>query len=65
MHFHRASLRGRSDELVDPNRACVEAMLRSAGFEILDHPEEEVYICSAACRPPDAAVYPPQEARDG
>jgi tRNA (mo5U34)-methyltransferase len=28
-----------------PNRACVEAMLRSAGFDILDHPEEEVYIC--------------------
>jgi tRNA (mo5U34)-methyltransferase len=29
-----------------PNRACVEAMLRSAGFEITAHPEEEVYICS-------------------
>jgi tRNA (mo5U34)-methyltransferase len=28
-----------------PNRACVEAMLRSAGFAILEHPEEEVYIC--------------------
>src|SRR3954464_1545981 len=28
-----------------PNRACVEAMLRSAGFAIEDHPEEEVYIC--------------------
>jgi tRNA (mo5U34)-methyltransferase len=28
-----------------PNRACAEAMLRSAGFEILEHPEEEVYIC--------------------
>ncbi len=28
-----------------PNRACMEAMLRSAGFEILEHPEEEVYIC--------------------
>lgn len=28
-----------------PNRACSEAMLRSAGFEILDHPEDEVYIC--------------------
>jgi tRNA (mo5U34)-methyltransferase len=28
-----------------PNRACAEAMLRSAGFEILDRPEEEVYIC--------------------
>ena len=28
-----------------PNRACAEAMLRSAGFTILEHPEEEVYIC--------------------
>jgi tRNA (mo5U34)-methyltransferase len=28
-----------------PNRACAEAMLRSAGFEILDRPEEEVYLC--------------------
>jgi tRNA (mo5U34)-methyltransferase len=28
-----------------PNRACTEAMLRSAGFEILNHPEEEVYLC--------------------
>jgi tRNA (mo5U34)-methyltransferase len=28
-----------------PNRACAEAMLRNSGFEIMDHPEEEVYIC--------------------
>ena len=28
-----------------PNRAGVEAMLRSAGFEILDHPESEVFVC--------------------
>lgn len=28
-----------------PNRACMEAMLRSAGFEIIEHPELEVYIC--------------------
>lgn len=28
-----------------PNRACSEALLRSAGFEILDHPEDEVFIC--------------------
>ena len=28
-----------------PNRACAEAVLRSAGFTILTHPEEEVYIC--------------------
>jgi tRNA (mo5U34)-methyltransferase len=28
-----------------PNHACAEAMLRSAGFAIVDHPEDEVYIC--------------------
>ncbi len=28
-----------------PNRAAAEALLRSAGFEILQHPEEEVFIC--------------------
>jgi tRNA (mo5U34)-methyltransferase len=28
-----------------PNRACAEAMLRSAGFAILDHPEPEVFVC--------------------
>ncbi len=28
-----------------PNRAGTEAMLRSAGFDILDRPEEEVYVC--------------------
>ena len=42
-----------------PNRACVEAMLRSAGFEIIDHPEQEVYICRRAELPDDQprAVY--------
>ena len=28
-----------------PNRACVEAVLRSAGFYIANRPETEVYIC--------------------
>jgi tRNA (mo5U34)-methyltransferase len=28
-----------------PNRACAEAMLRSAGFDIVARPEDEVYIC--------------------
>jgi tRNA (mo5U34)-methyltransferase len=42
-----------------PNRACVEAMLRSAGFVITAHPEEEVYLCSKGVRPqPDGPVYP-------
>jgi tRNA (mo5U34)-methyltransferase len=31
-----------------PNRACTEAMLRSAGFKITGHPEEEIYICELA-----------------
>ena len=42
-----------------PNRACAEAMLRSAGFEIVGHPEDEVFICKRAERPyPWGAVYP-------
>jgi tRNA (mo5U34)-methyltransferase len=28
-----------------PNRACVEAMLRSSGFEILSNPQPEFYLC--------------------
>jgi tRNA (mo5U34)-methyltransferase len=33
-----------------PNTACVEAMLRSSGFEIVNHPEEEIYICRKGVR---------------
>jgi len=28
-----------------PNRSCVEAMLRSSGFQIVEQAEPEVYIC--------------------
>jgi tRNA (mo5U34)-methyltransferase len=31
-----------------PNRAGAEAMLRSAGFAIVEHPEDEVFICERA-----------------
>ena len=45
-----------------PNRACTEAMLRSAGFRIEAQPECEVYLCRAqpVAVPPDGphAVYP-------
>jgi tRNA (mo5U34)-methyltransferase len=43
-----------------PNRACMEAMLRSAGFEITGHPEMEVYICRRTSLPDSQprAVYP-------
>jgi len=39
-----------------PNRACVEAMLRSAGFAITAHPEEEVYLCRKVARSGAAAI---------
>ena len=45
-----------------PNRACVEAMLRSAGFRIEAQPEDEVYLCrrTDVAVPPDGphCVYP-------
>jgi len=31
-----------------PNRSCVEAMLRSSGFVIKSHPEDEVFVCTVA-----------------
>jgi len=34
-----------------PNTACVEAMLRSAGFRIVEHPETEVYLCQTTNGP--------------
>ena len=42
-----------------PNRACMEAMLRSAGFDIGAHPEDEVYVCRRVEAPHGpGAVYP-------
>lgn len=42
-----------------PNRACVEAMLRSSGFIIAAHPEDEVYLCRKGTRPQrEGPVYP-------
>lgn len=35
-----------------PNRACLEAMLRSSGFQIVDHPEAEVFVCRPATEAP-------------
>lgn len=36
-----------------PNKACVEAMLRSSGFNILANPESDVYLCRKADAPDD------------
>jgi tRNA (mo5U34)-methyltransferase len=49
-----------------PNAACSAAMLRSAGFQILHHPEEEVFICrrvEVEPKPWTGAVYPAKGAR--
>ena len=52
-----------------PNRACTEAMLRSAGFAIEGRIEEEVYLCRAADYPADQqawrTVYPARAAAAG
>jgi tRNA (mo5U34)-methyltransferase len=53
-----------------PNRACSEAMLRSSGFQVLSHPEDEVYVCKWLDIPEGPlgprAVYPAKgEARHG
>lgn len=52
-----------------PNRACVEAMLRSSGFSIEAQPEEEVYVCrwQPTAVPPDGphCVYPARQANHG
>lgn len=45
MHFIENSYSHDPTNWWVPNRACSEALLRSAGFEIVRRPEEEIYIC--------------------
>lgn len=45
MHFIEKSFAGDPTNWWIPNRSGVEAMLRSAGFRILERPEDEVYLC--------------------
>ncbi|MBV9493020.1 MAG: TIGR04290 family methyltransferase [Acidobacteria bacterium] len=52
MHFIENRYTGDPTNWWIPNRACAEAMLRSAGFVIESHPEQEVYICRPGMRPP-------------
>jgi len=60
MHFVEKRYTGDLTNWWIPNAACVEAMLRSAGFEIVEHPEQEVYLCRATALPDrePRAVYP-------
>lgn len=45
LHFVEHSYAGDPTNWWIPNASCAEAMLRSAGFEILLRPETEVYLC--------------------
>ena len=48
MHFVERDYAGDPTNWWIPNKACSMAMLRAAGFRVLDNPEEEVFICQAA-----------------
>lgn len=64
LHFIERSYAGDPTNWWIPNRACVEAMLRSAGFQIAGHPEVEVYVCRYVEAPARVgAVYPAQGER--
>ena len=52
LHFVEHEYCGDQTNWWIPNRACAEAMLRSAGFEVIAHPEEEVFICRRRPEPP-------------
>jgi tRNA (mo5U34)-methyltransferase len=59
LHFVEERYAGDPTNWWVPNRACAEAMLRSAGFRIDAHPEPEVYICRRVAAPEWAgAAYP-------
>lgn len=51
MYFVEGKYAGDRTNWWIPNRACAEAMLRSAGFRIEAHPEDEVYVCRRTARP--------------
>jgi tRNA (mo5U34)-methyltransferase len=48
LHFVEHCYAGDPTNWWIPNRACLSAMLRSAGFAILEHPEAEVFVCTRA-----------------
>jgi tRNA (mo5U34)-methyltransferase len=54
MHFVEHKYAGDPTNWWIPNRACAEAMLRSAGFAVIDHPEAEVFVCRWQPAPPAA-----------
>ncbi len=61
LHFIEASYSDDATNWWAPNRACSLAMLRSAGYEVMQHPEGEIFICRHVAAPTEfGAVYPSQ-----
>jgi tRNA (mo5U34)-methyltransferase len=59
MHFIEHRYAGDETNWWTPNKSCMEAMLRSAGFSILANPIPEVWLCQPDARPDGAGpVYP-------
>ncbi|MFC7538027.1 TIGR04290 family methyltransferase [Sphingomonas sp. GCM10030256] len=60
MHFIEKRYAGDPTNWWAPNEACSAAMLRSAGFDIVAHPESEVFLCRTSDPACDhgGAVYP-------
>jgi len=54
MAFIERRVAGDSSNWWAPNASCVEAMLRSSGFEVLARPEHEFYWCKVAPIPKDS-----------
>jgi tRNA (mo5U34)-methyltransferase len=66
LHFIEHEYAGDWTNWWAPNAACSAAMLRSVGFRILEHPEEEVFVCRRTERPkPWGAVYPAKPSTNG
>jgi tRNA (mo5U34)-methyltransferase len=64
MHFIEHRYAGDPTNWWVPNRAGTEAMLRSAGFQIISRPEDETYLCRRVARP-DPTYGPVYPARGG
>jgi tRNA (mo5U34)-methyltransferase len=45
LHFVEHKYAGDATNWWIPNQACAQAMLRSAGFEVVTHPAPEVFLC--------------------
>jgi tRNA (mo5U34)-methyltransferase len=55
MAFLERRLAGDPTNWWAPDHACVEAMARSAGLEVVARPGHEIYVCRAGAMPPGVA----------